>query len=449
MSLIKNCMLKKGIITFLVLLFCGLGFSQGHFILNKKDNDKIRFKLIDNLIVLPVEVNGLELSFLLDSGVSKPILFNLVNTDSLQIKNVETIYLRGLGEGGAVEALRSRKNVLKLGNAININQDIYVIFDEKINFTPRLGIPIHGIIGYDIFKDFIVEINYSTKVIKLHNPETYIYKKCKKCETFGLSFFNRKPYIDGVVEINSKKIPIKLLIDTGSSDSLWLFEDDSLGISSKYDKHFDDFLGKGLSGSIYGKRSKVTLFSLKNFKLTDVNVAFPDSSSISIAKNIKSRNGSLSSEILRRFNIIMDYKNSKITLRKNGNFNSSFNYNKSGIIVEHQGVRVVKKIERGITINNNNQQSQTETEIIISPRYSYSLKPAFTIVELRKDSPAAKAGLLVGDIILVINGKEAHTLDLQDINGILCADHGKVIKLKVDRNGFQLPFRFKLEDFFR
>ena len=30
-----------------------------------------------------------------------------------------------------------------------------------------------------------------------------------------------------------KQIPVKLLIDSGGSDALWLFEDDSLGISIK------------------------------------------------------------------------------------------------------------------------------------------------------------------------------------------------------------------------
>ena len=37
------------------------------------------FKLINNLIIIPVEVNGVTLSFLLDTGVSKPIIFNFLN----------------------------------------------------------------------------------------------------------------------------------------------------------------------------------------------------------------------------------------------------------------------------------------------------------------------------------------------------------------------------------
>jgi hypothetical protein len=73
----------------------------------------------------------------LDTGVSKPILFNITNIDTLQVNNVETVYLRGLGGGEPVEALRSQKNIFKIGNAINIDQDIYVVIDSSINFTPR------------------------------------------------------------------------------------------------------------------------------------------------------------------------------------------------------------------------------------------------------------------------------------------------------------------------
>ena len=86
-------------------------FSQDKFVIqNKKQSDKIRFKLINNLIVIPVNINGVTLSFLLDTGVSKPIIFNFLNvSDTLQIKNAETIYLKGLGGGESVEALKSKK----------------------------------------------------------------------------------------------------------------------------------------------------------------------------------------------------------------------------------------------------------------------------------------------------------------------------------------------------
>jgi len=209
-------MFKPYFIFIFCCVFCFQSFSQGNFILRKGNKDRINFKLIHNLIVIPVEINGAKLSFLLDTGISKSIIFNFLNLrEDLQINQAESIYLRGLGEGKAVEALKSRNNIFRIGKAININQDIYAIFDPSLNFAPRLGVPIHGIIGYDLLKDFVVEVNYSNKYIKLHDPDTYKPKKCKKCKSLPIEFHNNKPYIIGSISINGNSKQVKLLIDSG------------------------------------------------------------------------------------------------------------------------------------------------------------------------------------------------------------------------------------------
>ncbi len=438
-------MLKRYFIFIFCCVICFQSFAQGTFILRKGIKDRISFKLIHNLIVIPVQINGVELSFLLDTGISKPIIFNFLNlTEELQINQAERIYLRGLGEGDAVEALKSRNNVFKIGEAINVNQDLYAIFDSSLNFAPRLGVPIHGIIGYDIFKDFIVEINYTYKYIKLHNPESYKPKQCNKCKSLNLKFHNKKPYIISSISLNGETKQVKLLIDSGGSDALWLFEDEEIAIPNKY---FEDFLGRGLSGSVYGKRSKLDKFSIGGFELKKINVAFPDSSSIAYAKKIKDRNGSLGGEILKRFNIIFDYPNNKIILRKNSNFSNPFYYNKCGITLEHNGVRVIKEVNRGsgITRFNSKSESDGSVSIFIASSYKYSLTSAFTIVELRENSPAKKAGLELGDVILTVNNKEAHLYSLQDIIQLFYGEDGKLIKLLIDRNGVQLKFQFRLQ----
>lgn len=234
----------KKLLTLILLFFClsNMSFSQGKFIIqNKKHSDKIKFKFINNLIIIPVEINGVELSFLLDTGVSKPIIFNFLNvSDTLKIKNTEKIYLRGLGGGESVAAFKSKNNIFKIGDAIKLNQELYAVYGANLNFAPRLGVPVHGILGFDLFKDFVVEINYSNKYIRLTEPQNFNYKNCRKCERLHLEFYNNKPYLNAKVEINKKEIPVKLLIDTGGSDALWLFEDDSLGLVSN-EKYFNDF----------------------------------------------------------------------------------------------------------------------------------------------------------------------------------------------------------------
>ncbi|MCF6172544.1 MAG: hypothetical protein L3J44_01980, partial [Campylobacteraceae bacterium] len=109
--------------------------------------------------------------------------------------------------------------------------------------------------------------------------------------------------------------------------------------------------------------TKIDEISLGEFKLKKVNAAFPDSTSIAFARKFKERNGSIGGGILKRFNIIFDYPNRRITLKKNHHFSNPFYYNMSGIVLEHSGVRVVKKIDRSIEITtfNNKNKSITRT----------------------------------------------------------------------------------------
>ncbi|WP_411767875.1 aspartyl protease family protein [Winogradskyella sp. A3E31] len=401
-------------------------------------------------MIIPLELNGVQLSFVLDTGVSKPILFNIVNTDSLKIKNVQTIYLQGLGGDGTIEALRSRKNTLKVGRAITVNQDVYVVFDSSINFTPRLGVPVHGIIGYDIFKDFIVEVNYQAKFIRLHKPQYFKPKKSKKWVTMPINLYKSKPYLDAQVQIRDSLRPVKLLIDTGGSDSVWLFEDKAQGIIYEQNQYFEDFLGKGLSGAVYGKRSKLKEFKIGDFSIENVNVAYPDSSALSIARNYRERNGSVAGNILKRFNYFFDYGNKEIHIKKNGNFKLPFYYNNAGIVLEQSGKRLVRErySSKGFDAYNSSENDGA-TKIDVSINYRYVLMPAYQIVELRESSNAKEIGLEIGDVLVSINNKETHTLSLQEVNKYFYDKEGKSISIKVDRDGAIYTYRFKLDNVFK
>ncbi len=437
-------------IVMLFLFLSNLGYSQSKFVVqNKRQSSRVNFKLINNLIIIPVEINGVELSFLLDTGVSKPIIFNFLNiSDTLKLIDSETIYLSGLGDGNSVKAIKSKNNIFKIGDALKINQDVYEIFDSNLNFAPRLGVPVHGIIGFDVFKDLVVEINYTGKYIRLTNPDKYKYRKCKKCEILHLEFYNNKPYINALVSVNKNNLPVKLLIDSGGSDALWLFEDDSLGIELTH-PFFEDFLGYGLNGSVYGKRSTIDALILKSFVLENANVAYPDNTSIIAAKTNKDRNGTLAGNILKRFNVIIDYKNAKITLKKNSYFKEKFSYNKSGIELAHDGVRLVKEKDNGASNSKlgivENDKASNRIRIVLDTKYKLTLKPAYSVVELRLDSPAYTAGIKIGDIVLSINGKESHEYTLQQIIHMFYDEDGKQIKLVIDRAGTMLTFNFYLK----
>ncbi len=438
---------------FFTLLLVALPFlvsAQGFQLPKDQKFQKIRFELINNLIVVPVEVNGSKLTFVLDSGVSKPILFNLSDRDSVQINNVSEVTIMGLGDGEPMQALKSNGNAFKLGKAKNYNQDLYVVLDREINFSPSLGIPVHGILGYDLFRDFIVEINYHAQNIKLHNPSLYDDSPKKKSRTLPLSIEKRKAYIQGTVLTESaENVPVKLLVDTGSSDALWLFHQPEKGLEIP-ENNYEDYLGRGLSGHIFGRRTKVSGIRIGDFELKDAKAAFPYRESFTYLKNFGDRNGSVGGEILKRFNIIFDYSRGEVTFKKNGNYKTPFQYNLAGIELQHNGLRYIAESIAGSNgiVKNNKDNSFGNVQILLENKTRLSLVPEIVVSGIRAGSPAAEAGLQEGDVILAVNGKRIHKYKLQEVLKMINEKEGKRIRVLIERYNKDLLFSFVLKKVF-
>ena len=442
---LKTARKIKRLIVLLSILFCIIvkGYSQKGFSLPQSlEKDKISFKLVNNLVVIPVEVNGTTLTFLLDTGVSSTIMFSVSEVDSLELNNTTSVKLRGLGEGGSITALKSKNNILKIGKATDNNHTVYVIFDKSLNLSTRMGIPIHGIVGFEFFKNLIVKTNYISKKLIFYNPEMFLPKKCKKCELFDLTFQNKKAYINIDVTTPEFSKEVTLLIDSGSSDALWIFDEKDF-IDTTLKKYFDDFLGQGLSGGIYGKRSKLSKIKIGSFKLNNVKVAFPNKESMENIKFFKDRDGSLGGEILKRFTIIYDYPNKKISLKKNGKFREPFHYNMSGLTLKHDGVVLVKDKNYS---HSSDKEIDGAMSLSLSTVYSFYLVPKYIVSEIREDSPAALAGIFKGDEILSVNGKETYKFELHELIGLFASKSGKKMILRIKRNGIVFKKKFYLKE---
>lgn len=443
---------KATYLLLLALVFSSFGLAQRFHVSNKKKFEKVRFELINNLMVVPVELNGSKLKFILDSGVSNPILFNLTMEDSIQINQVSQITLRGLGEGEPIDALRSTENTFKIGNAVSYDQMIYVVLDKDLNFSTSLGIAVHGIIGYDVFKDFVVEANYGKQYLKLYPPKNFNYKESKrKSETLPLTIIGKKAYVNGAVtKEDDTEIPVKLLVDTGSSDALWLFNDVEKGLEVPT-QHYEDFLGEGLNGSVFGKRTRLKGMRIGSFYFDDAKAAFPYKESFQAIKDLSNRNGTVGGEVLKRFNIVFDYPGNKISLVKNSNYNEPFQYNLAGIDLQHNGVRYISESivdSRNVVKPGHSKSTFGNVQILLQDRTRLSLVPEIVVSGIRAGSPAAEAGLKEGDVILAVNGKRIHNYKLQEILQMLNEREGKRVKVLIERYDRDILYSFVLKDVF-
>lgn len=414
----------------------------------EKDINKISvpFKLINNLVFVPIKVNGVELNFLLDTGVEETILFSLEEKKEVHYFNTEKIFLRGLGSQVAVEGLKSTNNVLEFGSMKYRNHMFYIVLDPDFNLSSHIGIPVNGIIGFQFFRNNLVEINYKKKRIVVYKDNDKNRKKTeKKYSAIPITIEKSKPYLKSKVVMDNNEIPAKLLIDIGNSDAVWLFQNRSERIKVP-SKNFNDFLGRGFSGDVEGKRARIQKFEMSEFEFNNPVVAFPDSSSIKNVTMVADRMGSVGGEIMRRFDVIFDYQNRKMYLKKNNEYNSPFGYNKSGVEIQHKGLQWVQETVRLETVPLSKNIFDSEDDKKKDFKYKFLLKPIYEISNVRKNSPAAKAGLQKGDIIILINKSPAYKHSLQEINTLFKSEEEKWITLEVERESEILKFSFQLFD---
>jgi len=270
-----------------------------------------------------------------------------------------------------------------------------------------------------------------------------VTKKCRRCEVFDLTFHNNKPYINAQINTSKEDEKVTLLVDSGSSDAIWLFRDSEYMVKSG-NSFFQDYLGFGLSGSIYGQRSKLHELALGKFTLSNVKVAYPDEGALNNIQLYEKRDGSLGGDVLKRFNNIINYQDKRMILKRNSFFGDPFHYNMSGLVLEHDGLTAVKEVNlagKSVPDGRNLVTSDVGVSIPIKKIANFYLAPKYVVVEVRPDSPAALADIRVGDEILSVNGNLAFRYKLHELNELFYS-----IFMLVRRNGYkELKKRFTLK----
>ncbi len=381
----------------------------------KKKTMSIKFKSSSNLIIIPVAINNSDtLNFILDTGVRYPIITELPFVNKLNLNFLQPINVKGLGEGEQLTAYRSGNNTINIDGLVAFDQEIHMVINENFQISHILGIPVHGLIGFNLFKDYVVKIDYAAHEITLIKPEFFTYKEKERDIVLPLIFEQNKPFVKtSIVTDKNEDVPVKLLVDTGASDAIWLSTNSDNRISLP-ENHIETFLGRGLSGDLYGKKGRIGAIWVGPLVLYEPIVAFPENDLVDQLIGKNDRNGTLGAEILRRFYVTMDYPNKRLILRPNSDLKDDFNYNMSGLEVTNPMPGV----------------------------------PIFIVSSIQKNSPAYYAGVQENDQIIALNNTSHKTLTLNDINLLFQSQEDKRIKLTILRNGEQVKTEFFLKKMF-
>jgi hypothetical protein len=408
--------LRNNLIVLFFLLIGGhcqaqvLGFSL------PPGKTKVQFpiEVYNNLVVVPIILNNqLPLKFILDTGVRTSILTEKAYSDILNLSYSRKYSIAGPGGEKLVDAYVTNNVSFDLPGVQGRGHAMLVLDQDYLELRNYLGTDVHGILGYELFSRFIIQVDYERKQLTLMLPDRF--KEKKKFQWLPISIEDTKPYVTINLDMNdTTAVSAKLLVDSGASHGLFLETSSNPKIKIP-ERHVESIIGRGLGGVITGQISKIKALKIGKYEIPHVITNFPDPNSymdtLKLSRSVF-RNGSVGGEILSRFTVIYNFPSEKIYFKKNSNYKKEFYFNMSGLTIRAKGSRLKD----------------------------------FEITDIRENSPSKRADIKVGDKIVTVNGINASELDLNTVNGFLNSKPGRRITLVLNRKNEKIKKEFRLED---
>ncbi len=426
-------------------------YGQGIFRLKENKPVTVKFDLINNVVLVPLTINGITFSFLLDTGVKETILFAHAD-DSLYLHNKNKMKFHGIGLEDGIEGILSTGNVVEVGGAaVDSLHWLYVIQAMELDISTDVGVAINGILGSKFFQSFPIRMDYLRQRMTIY-PRGYDYRKIvEKYKKIPIQIENDRPYVHVGIGGDDNWVEGKMLVDMGNTDPMMLFSFLLPGFVLRR-PFVEEYIGRGFNGEIHGKRNRVTRVVLGDFQLNNPIVAYPDSNAVFMSKLTKNRIGSVGNQVLQRFDMLLDYERQLWYLKKNKNFNKPFLLNMAGMDIKHDGMIWTKELVKIPTRTKSNHGLQAEDQGVTinlannDLQYKFVLRPTYRVSGIRKDAPAARAGVQVNDVLVKVNGTSVSQLTLAKIMANLQSKPDELIRLVIERNGELQDIRFQLVD---
>lgn len=343
----------------------------------------IPFALVSRHIVLQVSVNNsAPLSFVLDTG-DKFAIINLDRARALGLTLQGNARMQGAGAGSSLGSFVKEANFTVAGLS-GFSQPIRLALPLS-NLASRLGQDFDGIIGSDFIEQFVVEVDYQSRTLKLYDKDKFSYAGNGEIVPLKLNAAGH-PVIDAeVTPLGSAPVQGKFLVDIGSSLPLALYspfvrEHKLLGASLKTIRALG---GAGAGGETKGQMGRVAELRIGRFKINQPLTFFSEDEAGAFA--INEVLGNIGAQIMNRFKVLLDYQRQRMILEPNSSFGAPFDRAFAGLSIEAQGA-------------------------------DYR---TFRITQILENSPAAEAQLQSDDIITAIDGKPATQFTLTTLNEIL------------------------------
>jgi hypothetical protein len=391
--------MKKLLCLILVTSFFKTSLAQEEFIEPSHFLTKFSFmQLTGGVILLHARLDTFPdtLNFILDTG-SGGI--------SLDSTTAEYFGLKGTPSNKTIRGIAGIKKVSFLNNhtlclpQLTIDSLNFHINDYGI-LTSVYGERIDGIIGYSVLSRYILKINFDSSHVEFWSKGSFRYPR---------GGFLLRPAIN-TLPVQSARvkdgltITSRFLFDMGAGLNMMLTTDfikDSALMHKK--RKFYTKQAEGLGGKIDMSMTVIKEIKLGPYKFRNVPIyIFDDEYNVTSYPYL---GGLIGNDLLRRFNIILNYDRRDIYLTPNTHYSEAFDYSYTGIELYMENGQII-------------------------------------LGDVAKGSPAEAIGLKEGDVVVAVNKNFSQNLQQYKL---AMQNTGDRLKIIIQRDGELKEFDLKVK----
>ena len=267
--------------------------------------------------------------------------------------------------------------------------------------TSVYGVKIDGIIGFSFLRRYIVRIDYDSLQLQIYSPGNFKYPRGGYVIRPN---FTTMPLPRATIK-DETNISTRFIFDTGAGLNALLSKDfvEDSNFLNKHHRYFPTQT-EGLGGKKLMDMTVIKEINIGPYRFKKIPVyIFDDEFNVT---SYPLMGGLIGNEILRRFNVILNYPEQLIHLKPNTHFIDNFDYSYTGL---------------GI----------------------YLVDGDVHIVDIIKDSPGDKAGFKSGDVIFAVENN--FTKNIQSFKTAL-QNAGSRVKVLVLRDNQPIVLYLNIRD---
>jgi predicted aspartyl protease len=332
----------------------------------------VPFRLLNNHIYVAVTVNGKgPYTFIVDTGGHALIDPELVS--KLGLKIVGAAPMSGAGEKTASAGFTQVKEIavgaIRMRDQLGFTAPVYAPAIE--------GIRVDGMLGFELFRRFAVQIDYNRQLLIITDPTRFDAAGAGTAIPFV--FYDHLPMVSGSIG----NLPARFDIDTGSRAEIDITSPftDAHELRARFSKGVSAVTGWGVGGPSRSYVVRLPSLTLGSVRVDSVVAGLSEDKGGSISD--PNYDGNIGSGLLKRFVVTFDYAHQKMYLRP----------------ITPVPVDAGRFDRAGMWIN--------------------SGPNGYVVTDVAANGPAAQAGIQVGDVITRLDGAAPRFDGLSDARTLL------------------------------